>query len=263
MREYRTVLVDGIKHTVLISDEQEALLAAQAAGRAVLGLWDPKKPQDAPWGIPFLAEKEVPVDPDFLERAVRRQKGLPWMISRTKRLTLREFQESDWDGAAEFQKEKDCPEAFSGREAFRAYIRNQYGFYQYGIWAVIENETGSLAGAAGVWDMSDKPAFLSCSEGDRDSFLELGYWIRRPFRMRGLGREAAAAAAAYALENLTEDLYVRIRRGNLSSRKLAESLGFSFLPGQEALGHKKEKNEETVLLFHGNASLLSLPNRSK
>ena len=170
MREYRTVLVDGIKHTVLISDEQEALLAAQAAGRAVLGLWDPKKPQDAPWGIPFLAEKEVPVDPDFLERAVRRQKGLPWMISRTKRLTLREFQESDWDGAAEFQKEKDCPEAFSGREAFRAYIRNQYGFYQYGIWAVIENETGSLAGAAGVWDMPDKPAFLSCSEGDRDSF---------------------------------------------------------------------------------------------
>ena len=42
MREYRTVLVDGIKHTVLISDEQEALLAAQAAGRAVLGLWDPR-----------------------------------------------------------------------------------------------------------------------------------------------------------------------------------------------------------------------------
>ena len=112
MREYRTVLVDGIKHTVLISDEQEALLAAQAAGRAVLGLWDPKKPQDAPWGIPFLAEKEVPVDPDFLERAVRRQKGLPWMISRTKRLLCGNFRNQTGMGQQNFKRKRTVRKRF-------------------------------------------------------------------------------------------------------------------------------------------------------
>lgn len=221
MKEYRTVPIDETTYTLLISDEQEALLAAQAAGGAVLGLWDPGAPEEAPWGVPFLAEKGAPLDGEYLERIVRRQKGLPWIIASSDRLRLREFTEKDWEAAAELGQEADCPGAFCHRETFLAYIRNQYPFYEYGIWAAEEKTTGILLGAAGVWDMPDI---------QMDPPLELGYWIRRSFRNQGYGREAAEAAVSAALERLTDTLYLRIRRENHASRRLAEKLGFRPLP---------------------------------
>ena len=39
MQETRYAVVDGEKIPVLLSDENEALLAAKAAGRAIVGLW--------------------------------------------------------------------------------------------------------------------------------------------------------------------------------------------------------------------------------
>ena len=39
MTEERDVLVEGNLYCVVISDEQEALLAAKAAGRAFVGVW--------------------------------------------------------------------------------------------------------------------------------------------------------------------------------------------------------------------------------
>ena len=37
MKQERTLFIDGRKHTLLISDEPQALLEAKASGRAVLG----------------------------------------------------------------------------------------------------------------------------------------------------------------------------------------------------------------------------------
>lgn len=262
MKEYRTVFVDGIRHTVFISDDQEALWAAQADQRAVLGIWDPEHPEAAPWGIPFLAEKGAPVSADFLERIVRRKEGLPWIIARTGRLILREFRESDWEAAAEIQDEEDCPPAFADKETFQAYIRNQYPFYQYGIWAVTEKQTGTLMGAAGVWDMPDPPDGAAGHGGEAQPALELGYWIRREFRKRGYGREAVQAAVDYAGENIGENLYLRIRAGNEPSRRLAEALGFCCFSGGAEGEKEKEKDGRTVLLFH-RASSSPSPNHSE
>ena len=39
MQETRYAVVDGEEIPVLLSDENEALLAAKAAGRAIVGLW--------------------------------------------------------------------------------------------------------------------------------------------------------------------------------------------------------------------------------
>ena len=37
MKQERTLFIEGKKHTLLISDELQALLEAKASGRAVLG----------------------------------------------------------------------------------------------------------------------------------------------------------------------------------------------------------------------------------
>ena len=43
MQEIRIAIVNDREIPVLISDEKEALLAAKAAGRALIGLWRPEQ----------------------------------------------------------------------------------------------------------------------------------------------------------------------------------------------------------------------------
>ena len=54
MVEHRTLRLDGREYTVTISDEREALSAAAAAGRAIVGVINKELPdQDlSGWGSP-------------------------------------------------------------------------------------------------------------------------------------------------------------------------------------------------------------------
>ena len=90
MQEIRYAMVDGEKVPVLISDENEALQAAKAARRAVVGLWR-EDAQGDEWCVAdtLIADMEV-ADERFLERIARRRLGLPWDICETERLTIRE-----------------------------------------------------------------------------------------------------------------------------------------------------------------------------
>ena len=58
MKKEYLVTIDEITYPVLFSDEKEALLAAKAAGRAVLGLWDEKIPQAIPQKFLMLWRKK-------------------------------------------------------------------------------------------------------------------------------------------------------------------------------------------------------------
>ena len=81
MQETRYAVVDGEKIPVLLSDENEALLAAKAAGRAIVGLWR-EDTQGNEWcaADTLIADVED-ADEEFLGRIARRHLGLPWAIS--------------------------------------------------------------------------------------------------------------------------------------------------------------------------------------
>ena len=88
MREIRYAAVNGKEIPVLISDENEALLAARAAGGAIVGLWSGEgRGTAAPYAVEALSD----VTEEFLERAARRHLGLPWRICETRRLLVRDF----------------------------------------------------------------------------------------------------------------------------------------------------------------------------
>ena len=93
MREERMIVVDGISRTVVISDEREALLAADAAGRASVAVWNGDREEFLPSA--FAVEDPADADGEFLERVVRRKLGLPWTIRETGRLLIREFAGED------------------------------------------------------------------------------------------------------------------------------------------------------------------------
>ena len=144
---------------------------------------------------------------ELADLVLRRHLGLPWQIGETERLILRELAAEDAEHIPEEEYGAE-EKIFRFRELLERYIKNQYGFYEYGIWAVVEKRTGRLAGLAGVSNPNLPPeaeAFLAAAgENGPDAcpWLELGYHIFRPFRRMGYGREAVREAADYAQEVL-------------------------------------------------------------
>lgn len=272
----RKVLIEDKSYIVVVSDEMQALLAAQAAGRAVVGVEEmdltgeggsPLAASDAGGenreikGIPFVVPSWEDVTEELLALVLRRHIGLPWLIDKTKRLVIREFVEED----ALSIPEQECSgeeSIFCSVEKMALYIKNQYAFYEYGTWALVQRETGLLIGMAGVSNPR-LPAYMEndleklgrypqgvdtetvkdgshvrqeAGEGAQEKrlqarseedavWLELGYHIFKPWRGQGYGREAVKAIMSYSHEVLAASLCALISSRNIASCRLAESLG--------------------------------------
>lgn len=95
-----------------------------------------------------------------------------------------------------------------------------YGYYGYGMWAVVDHESGKLIGRAG----------LEHREYDSEVELELGYLIDPQFQHQGIATEICQAILKFAGENLD---FPRINAltdpQNLASAALLQRLGFVFL----------------------------------
>ncbi len=215
MKQIRNVMVDGRNCPVTISDENEALSAAAAAGGAIIGIWDPEtagsgtageQEKDGFSACLYLVPSAEEITPQLLERVARRHLDLPWKIAETKRLILREFGSRD---PLEPESEYDGGGVFSDWEKREAYRRSQYRFSECGLWAVVEKESGRIVGKAGI------------TEG------ELGYHIYSPYRNRGYAAEACLAILSYAKEELElSEVFLKVREENTVSCALAEKLGF-------------------------------------
>lgn len=265
MREERIVRIGGDPYVVVLSDEPEALLAAKAAGRAVVGVWR----EGAVLPADYLVETPEAADDRCLERVVRRHLGLPWVIAETERLRIREFTAEDARRVPREEGDGDADRIFYTPDRLEEYIRCQYEFYEYGIWAVTDRRTGEPVGKAGVWNMgTEAPSRVSggsvsgeemvgrvsggsvsgegtagrvsggivSEEGvpglpDDVPVLELGYHIFEPFRGRGYAKEACRAIisalkeSAYCGEH-SLCLFARTEVSNEASVRVLRSCGF-------------------------------------
>jgi RimJ/RimL family protein N-acetyltransferase len=240
MQEIRTAKVNGREVSIMISDEREALLAAKAAGRAIVGLWRPENMEDLSGLSRYLVEDMDAVTEEFLERVARRELGYPWHICRTDRLLIREICGDDFDEIWN----SHMAGGFDSVEALESYTKNQYGFYEFGFWSLVEKASGELVGIAGVtvpekaegteevWELRIPRAGDAFEAGEADPELEpveleLGYHIFTPFRRQGYARESCLAILEYAKRELMADrIVLRIAKENLPSKHLAASLGF-------------------------------------
>lgn len=242
------VTLEEMDYPVIISDEPEALLAAKAAGRAIIGVetygnnWDFK---DVPYAVPDFKD----VTEELAVLVLRRHLGLPWIIAVTERLVIREFVREDAGRIPEEEYSRE-EHVFRSPEQMAGYIEKQYGFYEYGTWALTEKDSGTLVGMAGVSNPR-LPGYMErlLEEGETDChgnpkeadphvkqalltpaspplpWLELGYHIFRPYRCMGYAAEAVSAVMDYAHEVLEVRLCALIDAKNQASRALAECLG--------------------------------------
>lgn len=172
---------------------------------------------DEPWQGDLSVTDESAITAERIQSAARRKTGLPLFIGETERLWVREFCEEDFPALCELLSEEEdfknagMQAAFLRDEAyFKAYIRNQYPFFGYGMWGIFLKESGAFAGISGFYS-TEVPAF--------------GYYIRQKFRRRGYAFEACRAVFRYVKRELfPERIAVHVKADNKESRALAEKL---------------------------------------
>lgn len=161
---------------------------------------------------------------EFLWRVWLRRYGLPWHIWETDRLTLREMTETDLDFLYEMQEDEesarflDSPDSDheTQRQKLTAYRQQMYGFFGFGIWIVLEKESGERVGRAG----------LQMRDGFEEP--ELGFAIAKKYRQRGYAKEACEGVLHYAQQELDlKKVRAVADLENIKSQRLCEKLGFA------------------------------------
>lgn len=115
-------------------------MEAKASGRAVLGCLDAGAQNDGKTefkGIPYVIPSMEYATEELVELILRRHLGLPWLIDETDQLRIRELVKEDAESIPEEEYGKE-EEIFRDPAKLEVYIKNQYGFYEYGTWAVLK-----------------------------------------------------------------------------------------------------------------------------
>jgi RimJ/RimL family protein N-acetyltransferase len=165
------------------------------------------------------------VSADYIRLIYDRLNGIPHVIATTERLILREMTTEDLPAMYElYGTLADCEyieklyDYEKEREFTENYIKNMYGFFQYGLWLVFERKSGKLIGRVG----------LENRELDGATRQELGYLIRADRQRRGYAYEACQACIDYAARELElTELFACIQTSNVPSKSLACKLGFT------------------------------------
>lgn len=205
------------------TDREEETALSQ--GFFCVGYLNPELETQRLSGCRILLEGFEEVDAPFLQNVYTRALGLPVQIAETKRLLIREMTLADLDDINALYQESEFTGVLqpSGldrqeeEEKIRAYITYMYGLYQFGMWVVIEKESGNLIGRVG-FGIAD---YLDFSE------IDMGYLIGAQYRRKGYAEEASRAALDYAGRILEfPQVSAYIDSENLISLHLIEKLGF-------------------------------------
>lgn len=223
---------------IVIEDSHHGVLAGCAAGMTVIGYLNPHSGKQDLSKADVLIDSFKHIDVSFLINEFRRHHGQPVTIACTERLLIRELTTDDIPALLDLYHEEgmeqfidDIPEDEEQEIArHRAYIREVYGFYGFGIWGVFLKETGQLMGYCGFQSQTI----------EQKQEMELSYLIHRDFRRQGYGLEAMRAILAFGREDLEiTDFTALIAEENLASAAFAERLGLRF--EKEVLFHGKKR----------------------
>lgn len=212
-------------NTLYITDDAVCRRKLQSMGLPVV-IWLHEDNREEKFSYAgYAIENLEEIEYRSLELVWLRLTGQPWMITETKRCMIRETTVEDVDSFYEIYKEPAITEYMEDLYADRAeeiayiedYIKNVYGFYGYGMWTVLEKESGKVIGRAG----------LNLREGY--DVPELGFVIGVPWQRQGYAYEVCQAILKYGKEELGfTSFQALVMAGNHNSKSLCEKLGFVY-----------------------------------
>ncbi len=208
----------------LISDSEEAVMQAGKYCVASAALLTDNN-RDRSFGQVLYCIEDIGfMDLARIERMWMRYHNIPWTITATDRLVIREQTLDDIDALYDVYSDSEAArytedlyeDRLQEEEYLRQYIDNQYRFYEYGIWALTLKKDGTFIGRAGI----------SLRKGY--DLPEIGFIIGSPYRRMGYAKEAVKAIMEYGRAELGFDEYMAFTRPqNKAAVGLLTSLGFT------------------------------------
>jgi len=202
----------------------------------VIGVERTDKP--ALTGCSYIVEEMEDLDSEYFDRIYRRVHRLPWTIIETNRCIIRETTEADLVRLYEIYEEPSVTDYMDGlylsRQQEAAYLREYqdriYAFYGFGVWSIVEKESGLVIGRAGI------------SMRQEYEEPELGFVIDCAFQHQGYAGEVCRAILTFCQEEYHMPvIQAFVRLGNSASVKLLRSLGFVHLEDVQLNGILHER----------------------
>lgn len=230
-----TVQEPQTEDVLYITDDSRTARRLLDEGRAVLVYLHAGNRQEDFGFCKYACENPEELDMQYLERVYRRYRGIPWEILETERCLVRETTVEDVDDFYRIYRDPSITEymepLYADPEEERVYARDYidqvYAFYHFGIWTVVEKDSGEIIGRAGI----------CFREGFDDP--ELGFVIAADRQGRGLATEICRAVLQYGFQELGfERIHAFVQPDNLASLRVCdklemENLGRVELQGQE------------------------------
>lgn len=212
-------------HTLVVTDKASVFHKLYQEGYYVIALYHDGNRKENFDGVRYAVEDLPAVEHCSYEEAFNRLAGIPWDILETERMKVRETTPRDID---EFYRIYSDPsitqymeDLFPDREQeieyIKAYVKQIYEFYGFGLWTVLHKENGRVIGRAG----------LNVREGY--DIPELGFVIDVEYQGQGYAFEVCSAILKYAGEELEfPAVQAFVDENNHCSIHLLEKLGFVF-----------------------------------
>lgn len=239
-------------HCLVLAATDAAIRAAKRLSMAVAGYVNPGLDKQTYYGVEMLIEGFDEVDEAFLQHIFNRHHHIPCRIAETVRCVIREFDLADLDELIELYDQPGITYRLAAdgsrlpgyieplyppeeeRVYQENYIRHMYRYFGYGMWLVIEKESGRLIGRIGLENRN-------YPEGMEQ---ELGYLIHPSWQRRGFAAEVCLAVIDYAKKHLEcKKLNLLTEADNLASLALAERLGFVYVGDTDISGSRTRRYE--------------------
>jgi HAD superfamily hydrolase (TIGR01509 family) len=212
--------------TLVIEDSYVGVQAAKAAGIPCVGYLNPNSGEQDLFSAFLVTDDFSALNYKVLEHTLMRSLGLPITIQETKRLIIRELSVEDIRDLYQIYQNPEICMYIEGMDEYidieiekhKAYIKNVYAFYNYGLWGIFSKDTNELIGKCGIQNQTidDKPE------------IELSYLLDRTHWGYGYALECCQAVFHYAAKELGLTRIVAvIAKLNSRSIRVAECLGMT------------------------------------
>lgn len=212
---------ENISAVIYLCDTDEAIVRRRTEGFPVIAVSHDGNRSASLMGTPWLLLSAEALTTDFLLEVYCRHHHLPLPLFSTARCIVRELSENDLSSLLLLQKENSAhpengffPAACENPASFLTdYIRHQYPFFCFGLYAILEKATEQFMGIAGFSSADDLQA-------------EVSYALLQKYQKQGYAEEVLRTLLVYGKkQNGFEQFFARIRLENRSSVMLAEKCG--------------------------------------